>query len=126
MARKKFTVEFLIRSSPAILFEFLTEPSILAQWFSDSCEAQGETYTFGWNGSPPERATIVEWIEPESVKYRWDKSPAGEFFSFRIYKSEISNDTVLEITDFAEENEIKDQQNLWNSQIEEMRHHIGA
>jgi uncharacterized protein YndB with AHSA1/START domain len=125
MARKKFTIEYIVRSSPSILFEFVTEPSKLAQWFSDTCDGNDTSIVFGWSGSR-ELADIVEFIEDEFVKYHWKDNKKDEFFSFRIYKSEISFETVLEVTDFAEEKEIKDQIRLWDSQIEELKHHIGA
>ncbi|MCW5906903.1 MAG: ATPase [Chitinophagales bacterium] len=125
MARKKFTLEYIIRSSPAILFEFLDQPSNLAQWFSDYCDSQGDILIFGWNGTY-QRAKQVEWIEDEFVKYHWEDSPKDEFFSFRVYKSEISNETILEVTDFAEQKEIKEQTFLWDKQIEDLKHAIGA
>ena len=105
MARKKFTAEYIVRSSPSILFEFLTQTSSLAQWFSDYCDSQGDIFIFGWGGSF-QRARQSEVIEDEFVKYHWEGGNKDEFFSFRVYKSEISNDTVLEITDFAEAKEI--------------------
>lgn len=125
MARKKFSNEYIIRSSPSILFEFLTQTSNLAQWFSDYCDSQGDIYIFGWNGSF-QRARQVECIEDESVKYHWEDSNKDEFFSFRVYKSEIANDTVLEITDFAEAKEIKEQTFLWDKQVEDLKHALGA
>lgn len=125
MPRKKFTIEYIVRSSPSILFEFVTEPSKLAQWFSDTCDGNDTTIVFGWSGSR-ELADIVDFIEDEYVKYHWKDNKKDEFFSFRIYKSEISFETVLEVTDFAEEKEIKDQTRLWDSQIDELKHHIGA
>lgn len=125
MARKKFTLEYIIRSSPAILFEFLDQPSNLAQWFSDYCDSQGDIFIFGWNGAY-QRARQLESIEEEFVKYHWEDSPKDEFFSFRVYKSEISNETILEVTDFAEQKEIKEQSFLWDKQIEDLKHAIGA
>lgn len=125
MARKKFTVEYIIRSSPAILFEFVTNPSLLAQWFADGCDQNGDLYTFSWSGSK-ENAELVEWIEEEKASYHWQGARKNEFFSFKIYKSEISNDTILEVTDFAEDKEIKDQIRLWDSQIEDLKYHLGA
>lgn len=125
MARKKLTVEYIIRSSPAILFDFLTNASSLSLWFCDSCDQNGDIFTFSWSGSK-ENAKQIEWIEEESVKYKWDGAKKDEFFGFRIYKSDISNDTILEVTDFAEEREIKDQIRLWDSQIEDLKYHIGA
>lgn len=125
MARKKFTLEYIIRSSPSILFEFVDQPSNMAQWFSDYCDSQADIFIFGWNGSY-QRAKQLESIEDEFVKYHWEDSPKDEFFSFRIYKSEISNETILEVTDFAEQKEIKEQTFLWDKQIEDLKHAIGA
>jgi uncharacterized protein YndB with AHSA1/START domain len=125
MARKKFTTEYIIRSSPAILFEFLTQTSSLAQWFSDYCDSQGDIFIFGWGGSF-QRARQTDVIENEFVKYHWEGGNKDEFFSFRVYKSEVANDTVLEITDFAESKEIKEQTFLWDKQIEDLKHAIGA
>ncbi|MFN8299576.1 MAG: START-like domain-containing protein [Chitinophagales bacterium] len=125
MARKQYTLEYIIHSSPAILFEFLTQPSNLAQWFADYCDSQGEIYIFGWGGSY-QRAKQLEMVEDDNVKYKWEDSPKNEFFGFRVYKSEISNETILEVTDFAEAKEIKEQSFLWDKQIEDLKHAIGA
>ena len=50
---------------------------------------------------------------------------ASSFLSASL-NLDISNDTVLEVTDFAEEKEIKDQIMLWDSQIDELKHQLGA
>ena len=125
MARKKFTLEYIVRSSPAILFEFVTQPSSLAQWFSDYCDAENEIYVFGWGGEY-KRAKQTELEDDVSVQYRWEGGEKGEYFGFRVFKSEISDETVLEITDFAEQKEIKEQTFLWDKQIEDLKHAIGA
>ena len=126
MARKQFTLEYIIRSSQAILFDFVSNPTNLAQWFSDTCDANENFIAFGWGGSI-EKAEIVEYIQEDFVKYRWlDSKFKDEFFSFRIYKSEIANDTIFEITDFADAKEVKDQTMLWDSQVDELKHQLGA
>ena len=125
MARKKFTCEFMVRSSPAILYNFLTTPSGFAQWFCDTCDVNGDVYTFGWDGAE-EDATKEDFEDDMYVRYSWDDGEEGEFFEFEITKSEISNDTVLTITDFAEEDDIEDQELLWQSQIENLSQRIGA
>ena len=45
MARESFTTEYIIRSSPMILYNFLITPNGLAQWFSDTCDVNGDVYT---------------------------------------------------------------------------------
>lgn len=126
MARKKFTLEYIIRSSPAILFEFLTQPTNLSQWFSEYCDSQEDIFIFGWGGSDFQRARQVDVIEEQFVKYHWEHGNKDEYFSFKVYKSEIANDTILEITDFADAKDIKDQSVLWDKQVEDLKHALGA
>ena len=123
--RKEFTLEYIIRSSPAILFEFVTQPDNLAQWFCDHCDSQDDIFIFGWNGVF-QRARQEIITDDELVHYHWEETNKNEYFSFRVYKSEISNDTVLEVTDFADAKEVKEQTFLWDSQIEALKHAIGA
>lgn len=126
MARKKYTLEYIVRSSPSILYEFLTQTSNLAQWFSEYCDSQGDIFIFGWGGESFERAKMIEHEEDHFVKYKWEHSPKDEYFGFRVFKSEISNETILEVTDFAEDKEVKEQSFLWDKQIEDLKHALGA
>jgi hypothetical protein len=64
--------------------------------------------------------------EDKFIKYQWLHSEKNEYFEFRIEKTEISNQTVLIIKDFAEKNEIKDQSQLWEYQVKELFHRLGA
>ena len=60
------------------------------------------------------------------MRYRWDYQAKDEYFEFSIKKSDISQDTILTITDFADPKEMKDQQLLWDSQIKSLKKHIGG
>jgi hypothetical protein len=53
-------------------------------------------------------------------------SEKDEYFEFRIEKTEISNQTILVIKDFAEKGDIKDQSRLWESQVKELFHRLGS
>ena len=46
----KFTIEYEIKSSPRILYGFLSEPNGLAQWFADDVTVKDNTYLFSWDG----------------------------------------------------------------------------
>ena len=48
-----------------------------------------------------------------------------EFFEFSIEKSEVTNQTILVIKDFAEKREIKDQSQLWDYQVKDLFHRLG-
>lgn len=125
MAREKYSVEFLIRSSPAILYRFLTTPSGLIQWFCDSCDVTEDVYEFGWDGAIDLAELEID-IEDEQVQFHWQEAPENEFFRFDISKSEISNDTVLTVTDFADDYDVEDQRLLWQNQLEQLARACGG
>jgi len=74
----------------------------------------------------PDKAQVIEKEQDKFIKYQWLHSEKNEYFEFRIEKTEISNQTVLIIKDFAEKNEIKDQSQLWEYQVKELFHRLGA
>lgn len=127
MSKKQlFTVEFKVRCSPSILFEFLSTPSGLQEWFADKVDEWEGVLSFSWNGGTPDKAIVVDQEEDKFIKYHWLHTEKGEYFEFRIMKTEISNQTILVITDFAEKNDIKDQTQLWDYQVKELFHRLGS
>ena len=119
-----YTLEYPVRSSPTILFDFLCSASALQEWFADSVNDRDGVYTFGWNGTE-EKAEVIEKEENKSIIYRWLTSPKDEYFEFRIDKSDITNQTILVISDFAEKKDIKDQSQLWEYQVKDLFHRLG-
>jgi uncharacterized protein YndB with AHSA1/START domain len=120
-----YTLEYPVRSSPHILFDFLSSPSALQEWFADKVDDKGGLYTFSWNGSD-EKAEVLEKVENSHIRYRWLTSAKDEYFEFRIDKSEITNQTILIISDFADKKDIKDQSQLWEYQVKDLFHRIGS
>ena len=123
--KQKFTLEFPVRCSPSILYEFLATPSGLQEWFADKVDEKDAVYSFAWSGGAPDKAEVQEKEENKFIRFKWLASGAEEFFEFRIEKTEVSNQTILVITDFAEKGEIKDQSQLWDYQIKELFHRLG-
>ncbi len=121
MERVSFDMEFLFRASPTILYKFFTEHSAIIRWFCDQCEVEGDTYTFSWDGAD-EIAEMVDDIEEERVRFKWEDADSDdEYFEIRFSRSEVTGETILEITDFCDEDEVEDQKRLWESQIEKLR-----
>ncbi|MCB0639192.1 MAG: activator of HSP90 ATPase 1 family protein [Lewinella sp.] len=125
MDRVKFTVEFLLRASPAIVYKFLTTPSCLTRWFCDEVDINGDEYTFVWSGAE-EIAEIIDDFEDELVRFRWEDAEEEESLEFKISTSPVTGETILEVTDFCDEDEVEDQRQLWITQIERMRKEMGG
>jgi uncharacterized protein YndB with AHSA1/START domain len=121
----KIEQEFIFKASPAIIYQFLTVPECLVRWFCDSVDISEDIYTFGWDDSL-EDAELIDDIEEERLRFKWLDSEADEYLEFRMYKSAVTNETILELTDFCDDDEAQEQMDLWESQIQEMRKECGG
>ena len=120
-----YTLEYPVRCSPGILYEFLSTPAGLQEWFADNVDERDGVFSFSWNGTG-EYADVVEKELDKFIRFHWTHSGKDEFFEFRIDKSEVTNQTILVVTDFADKKDIKDQSQLWEYQVKELFHRLGS
>ena len=125
MKRVSFEMEFIFRASPAILYTFLTTPACLVRWFCDGVDINTDVFTFTWDGAD-ENAEMLDDIQEERVRFRWEDADEGEYLEFRMYKSGVTNETVLEITDFCDDDEVDSQMDLWNTQLKKLKTECGG
>ena len=127
MASKNiFQIEFPIRSSLRILFNQISTPSGLSEWFADNVNLNGKNYTFFWDGDEQE-AELLSKKNNQLIKFRWNDEPKDTFFELKIVIDDITQDISLIITDFAEDEEDEEEAKLlWNKQIEKLRQSIGS
>ncbi len=126
MQRVQIKLEFLFRASPTILYKFLTTPSCLIRWFCDEVDIQDDTFTFVWEGSE-EVATLIDDIEEERIRFKWeDADDEEEYLEFLFSRSPVTGETILEIIDYCDQDEIPDQTLLWESQIKVLRQETGG
>ena len=125
MSRVQIKMEFIFRASPAILYSFLTTPSTLIRWFCDEVDIQDDVYTFSWDGAE-EIAELIDDIEEERLRFRWEDTDDGEYLEFKMYKSDVTNETVLEIQDWCDDDEVDEQRDLWETQIKNLRVECGG
>jgi uncharacterized protein YndB with AHSA1/START domain len=125
MSKEKFEIEYIINISPSILFNRLSSPSGLSEWFADDVNLNGKIFTFIWNGSEQEAEQVLR-KENKMVRYHWLDDDPDTFFEFRINVDELTGDTALVVIDFAEPDEKEDTIELWNQQVEVLKHLLGA
>lgn len=127
MASKNiFQIEFPIRSSLRILFNQISTPSGLSEWFADNVNLNGKNYTFFWDGDEQD-AELLSKKNNQSIKFRWTDEPKDTYFELKIVVDDITQDISLIVTDFAEDEEDEEEAKLlWNKQIEKLRQSIGS
>ena len=124
----KFEMEFEVNSSTAVLFNMISTPSGLSEWFADDVNIKEDLFTFIWDGSV-EQAKIIGKRKGESVKFQWledFEDGIKTYFEMSIKVDELTNDVALMITDFAEPDEMEDAKHLWSNQINDLKTTIGS
>jgi uncharacterized protein YndB with AHSA1/START domain len=123
--KKKFTIEYEIKSSPRILYTFLNEPNGLSQWFADDVNVRDQIYTFTWDGEQ-QVAKLVNAKENKLVRFKWVDDEPQCYFEMEILQDELTNDVALGITDFATEDAIGERRLIWDNQIQYLISVLGA
>lgn len=122
----KYELEFVIKSSSRLLFNYLATPSGLGQWFAENVNSRGEIFTFIWDGSE-EQAKLLGKKANQFIKFKWLADEDDEsYFEFKIQIDDITKDLSLIITDFAEDDELEEAKLLWESQVEDLHSILGA
>nr|WP_320118501.1 START-like domain-containing protein [uncultured Marinifilum sp.] len=122
---KKFELEYVLQASTKVVFDRLSSASGLSEWFADDVNQKGNIYTFLWDGSE-QKAELLSKKDNRLIRFHWlDSEDKESFFEFKIEIDALTNDLSLIITDFADEDEIDESIELWDSQISELKHVLG-
>lgn len=122
----KYEMEFPIQVSPSLLYQYISTPSGLSEWFADNVNSRGELFTFIWEGSE-EQAKLVTKKPDDKVKMKWvEDEDSSAYFQMRIQVDEITKDVSLMITDFAYDDEIDEGKMLWENMVSELKQILGS
>jgi len=124
----RYEIEFPINSSPQLLYQYISTPSGLQEWFAKTVNSRGEFFTFEWDDTE-ENARLSSKKTGEKVKFKWideNKQDTEYYFELRILEDEITKDVSLMVVDFALEDEIEESKLLWENQVSDLKHVIGS
>lgn len=127
-AKIPFSIELDFHASPQLLFQYLSTPSGLSEWFADNVNSRGEDFTFIWDDSE-EYAKLLTKKANEKVRFRWmnDEEDQDDYhFEFKIQVDEITKDVSLIISDFADEDELDEAKMLWENLVGSLKQVLGA
>ncbi|KGL62993.1 START-like domain-containing protein [Polaribacter sp. Hel1_85] len=127
MDKIKFELEIPIHASPHMLYQYISSPSNLQEWFADKVNSRGKEYSFVWDGEE-EKAELITKKTDDRIRFKWLESEDDDsFFEIKIQVDALTKDVSLIVTDFADdEDEVEESKQLWENQIDELKHTIGA
>lgn len=124
----KFEQEYLLKTSPKVLNSMLMTPSGLSEWFSDDVNIKDDIYTFYWDGSE-EKARLLGKKANEFIKLQWledEEEGLDTYLEIRFKVDPMTKAVVVNLTGFAEEDELEETQLYWENTIGDLKRVIGA
>ncbi|MCF6308787.1 MAG: START-like domain-containing protein [Flavobacteriaceae bacterium] len=122
----KYEMEFPIQASPGLLYQYISTPSGMQEWYADNVNSRGKFFNFIWEGSE-EVAKLISKKKGESIRLQWeDDEDTDYYFEMRIQLDAITKDVSIMVTDFAEEDEVEEGKMLWENMISELKHLLGS
>ena len=126
--KKSYATEYDFHSSPQLLFQYLSTPSGLSEWFADNVNSRGELFIFISDDSE-EKAKLIQKKNNDRVRFQWQNEEEDfdqYYFEFKIQVDEITKDVSLIITDFAKDDEIEESKMLWDNLVSDLKQVLGA
>jgi hypothetical protein len=127
MKKEKIHIEYpLNASSRSILWNAISTPVGLEDWFADKVQIKDKAFTFTWGKSEIRMADMIGIRINSFVRFHWlDDEDEKSYFELKMNYNELTGDYVLEVTDYVDPEEKDDQFELWNSEIDKLKRAYG-
>lgn len=131
MTKFKYVTEFEFNASAKMLFQYLSTPTALKDWFADKVEMdEDKNYIIYWDGVP-RHAKVSSKRTNSHIKFQFfdpngqeDRNP--NYIEFKIEASEITQTTFLKIIDYSEMDDVVELEELWHYMIGKLKEVIGG
>ncbi|MBO4961325.1 MAG: SRPBCC domain-containing protein [Flavobacteriales bacterium] len=125
--KNKLHIEYFIKASPEMLYQYISTPSGLSEWFCDVASAKGQNYTFSWTGGGEENAKMIARRQDSLVRFRWEEDAGSSYyFEMSINQDELTGDVLLSVTDFVYKGDEDSAIQMWNASIQNLKTLLGA
>lgn len=123
MSKEKIKLEYMLKGGTAsIVWSIISTPSGLETWFADKVTTQNKIYTFHWGKTEKREAELINSRTGNFVRFHWlDDEEKKTYFELKIVYNELTEDLMLEITDWGEPDEKEDIIDLWESDIDKLK-----
>lgn len=127
MGKEKIKLEYMLKGGTEnIIWSIISTPSGLETWFADKVNAKDKVFTFQWGKTEVRTADLISCRTNNFIRFHWqDDEDRKSFFEMKIVYNELTEDLTLEITDWAEADEIADLKDLWDSDVEKLKRTSG-
>lgn len=117
--KEKIKLEHILRSKARnIIWQMIATPAGLEHWFAEEVRQEGDRLIFVWGPNDQRTARITAHTPGSRLRFHWLDEEEDTYIEMRLEQDELTRDFILHITDFAEDDEIDEQEFLWNKQLD--------
>jgi uncharacterized protein YndB with AHSA1/START domain len=130
MEKYKFVTEFELRSSPKVLFPYISTPSGLEQWYAEKVTVLPDhRFDFQWDGDS-HIAKQTSLRVNKAVKFEFENTSEDELdndhVELKLEVSELTQTTFLQIVDYSGNKDVAELDSLWDGFIVNLREIVGS
>lgn len=123
MATRQCQLEYIIdKVSPDRLWRKLSTGEGLNEWMTGEVTMERDVVTFKWDSSSFGQARL-EVLDKWHARFHW--LDEEEFFDLEVKVAELTQDTILVITDFFEDEPQGTHLDIWEQQVSNLRRVLG-
>ncbi|MBE9462885.1 START-like domain-containing protein [Dyadobacter subterraneus] len=130
MEKFKFITEFELRSSPKVLFPYISTPSGLEQWFAEKVIVMpNQRFDFQWDGDSHIAKQTGLRIN-KGVKFEFENTSPDELdnnhLEMKLEVSELTQTTFLRVIDYSSNKDEAELISLWNGFMDNLKEIVGS
>ncbi|ADQ16681.1 START-like domain-containing protein [Leadbetterella byssophila] len=126
MAKYKYVQEFPFRASPKVLYNYISTPGGLQQWFADRVTLNSDNqFVFYWDDRD-HVADLTSSRLNKSSRFDFVGQDAGNYLEFKFVTSELDNSTYLKVTDQSDNHDVDDLESMWTELIDNLKEIVGG
>jgi uncharacterized protein YndB with AHSA1/START domain len=130
MEKHKFVTEFELRSSPKVLFPYISTASGLEQWFAEKVTILPDhRFDFQWDGSSHYARQTAHRLN-KAVRYEFEgNGENGEdtnYVEMKLEVSDLTQSTYLRIVDYSQTMDEEELSSLWNGLMDSLKEIVGS
>ena len=128
--KEKVLIERELKSNSAvIIWKLISTDSGLSRWVADNVRFDGDMLEFTWGDiqsrHETKRATLLGRKSQKYLRWRWEGDDERCFTELKMEKSDLTNDYILTVTDFAEPDETDALRDIWEDSFDRLRQNSG-
>lgn len=125
--RIKVEIEFPIKCSPSLLYNYISSASGLSEWFAHDVDNKSRNeFTFKFADGEVQNAKVIKNIPNKSIRFKFENSREDEFLELDIIVDELTEDVALKVTEFCFIEEKGRITELWQSEVDILKNATGG